>query len=253
MDDIPAYDEQYFAALREAVPKYRSWNKDQRIVDLVIECACDHESLSALDIGPGFNNLAALFAEAGFRVSTVDLNETRLVAAGKPNWPGVTALEGDGRDLPFVAETIDVITYNSVFEHFNSQDAKRALRQANRALRRGGFLVIYLPSRSWASYLLRRIHRCRMGTDPPGIDDTQDPTHQHWYSLSELMALCEPLFTLQRSMFLVYGTHNFPQLLRPIARFIQLILDKTGLSKSRFIGRLFSFRMILLLRVKKSR
>jgi ubiquinone/menaquinone biosynthesis C-methylase UbiE len=109
-----------------------------------------------LEVGCGSGIAVQLFAEAGARVTAVDLTpwavettRARLAAFGLAG----EVVEADGESLPFPDASFDVVFSWGVIHHTTDMD--RALSQLVRVLRPGGTLVLMLYHRHslfFASY-----------------------------------------------------------------------------------------------------
>jgi ubiquinone/menaquinone biosynthesis C-methylase UbiE len=111
----------------------------------------DFDALSekdVLEVGCGSGIAAQMFAEAGARLTAVDLTpwavattRARLEAFGLPG----TVLEADGEALPFDDASFDLVFSWGVIHH--SSDMDRALRELVRVCRPGGELVLMVYHR----------------------------------------------------------------------------------------------------------
>ena len=98
-----------------------------------------------LDVGCGTGALTRVLARwpGVARVVGVDPGRT-LIAKARELGRGLDTVvfrEGDGEALPFEATTFDVVTFDSVLSHM--RDPERALVEARRVLRPGGWLGIF--------------------------------------------------------------------------------------------------------------
>jgi ubiquinone/menaquinone biosynthesis C-methylase UbiE len=114
-----------------------------------------------LEIGCGSGVHARLLAQAGARLSAVDLTPTavamtkrRLELAGLE----ATVLEADAESLPFPDDSFDVVWSWGVIHH--SADTDRVITEIARVLRPGGRLALMVYHRSsitfWINYVLIR-------------------------------------------------------------------------------------------------
>lgn len=102
------------------------------------------EGARILDIGCGLGVYVRKFREFSDDVVGVDIDQKRL-AEGARTTPGL--LRAASERLPFPEETFDVIVLNEVIEHVTDDAA--TIREASRALRPGGVIVIYAPNRMY--------------------------------------------------------------------------------------------------------
>ena len=120
----------------------------------------DFDSLAGkdvLDVGFGSGFSVQLFAEAGARVTGVDLTpwavettRARLDAFGLE----ADVAEGDAEQLPFGDESFDLVFSWGVIHH--SSDMDRALSELVRVCRRGGRVVIMVYHRRSLFYVFYR-------------------------------------------------------------------------------------------------
>jgi ubiquinone/menaquinone biosynthesis C-methylase UbiE len=111
----------------------------------------DFESLrgrDVLEVGCGSGFAVQLFAEAGARVSAIDLTEWAVeTTRARSRAFGLEAevSEGDGENLPFEDASFDLVFSWGVIHH--SSDMDRALRELVRVCRPGGGLVLMVYNR----------------------------------------------------------------------------------------------------------
>jgi ubiquinone/menaquinone biosynthesis C-methylase UbiE len=95
-----------------------------------------------LDVGTGTGVLLPLLLKATDgegQIVALDFSGEMLRCAQAKGHP-VVYVQGDAQQLPFPSETFDRVICNSVFPHL--PDKRRALGEASRVLRQGGWLVI---------------------------------------------------------------------------------------------------------------
>jgi SAM-dependent methyltransferase len=103
--------------------------------------------LDVLDVGGGPGVYAAWFAGLGHRVHLVDPVPLHVQQAREVD-PRVTAEVGDARALPRSDASADVVLLMGPLYHLTERDDRLlALREARRALRDGGLLVVAAISR----------------------------------------------------------------------------------------------------------
>lgn len=105
-----------------------------------------------LDIGAGYGGSSAALAELGAHVVTSDLRFDRLTT-GRALWPGAPRACLAAEALPFGAAAFDGAALFDVLEHV--RDPQRALAEAARTVRRGGWLFVeFTPFYSLAGHHL---------------------------------------------------------------------------------------------------
>jgi SAM-dependent methyltransferase len=98
-----------------------------------------------LEVGGGESGLTALlFPQA--QVTNLDLNPEYAQAPCNQQ-KRVRFVCGDATDLPFENQSFDAITMFDLLEHV--PDDKKAVSEALRVLRPGGFLLISTPNENW--------------------------------------------------------------------------------------------------------
>ena len=98
------------------------------------------EGAAILDIGCGIGTYVRKLGELSERVYGVDIDAAR-VRQGEGGRLAVAVSE----HLPFAGRSFDMVLLNEVIEHVT--DDAETLREACRAVRPGGHLVIYAPNR----------------------------------------------------------------------------------------------------------
>lgn len=98
--------------------------------------------LRILEVGAGSGLIAHWFAARGHAVTAVDVVDERVVA------DGYEFQRIDGADLPFPAESFDVLISNHVIEHVGDLQAQRQhLQELRRVVRRDGSAYLAMPNR----------------------------------------------------------------------------------------------------------
>jgi SAM-dependent methyltransferase len=97
------------------------------------------EGMSLLDIGCGSGAFCEMAAKRGARVSGLDAAEP-LLAIARERVPEGDFRRGEMEELPFAKGTFDVVTGFNSFQYAASP--VNALKEARRAARRGGSLII---------------------------------------------------------------------------------------------------------------
>jgi SAM-dependent methyltransferase len=94
----------------------------------------------ALHLGAGRDALEVVPRIGAGRVISIDIDAAGLARNANP-----LRAVADGAELPFRAETFDLILCEHVFEHLERPE--RVLDECRRTLRRGGALVFHTPNR----------------------------------------------------------------------------------------------------------
>jgi SAM-dependent methyltransferase len=105
-----------------------------------------------LEVGCSFGSFVSACVKAGYDAVGLDPNEYGelvpvpvLETAQARVLPGSNRfVAGYGEDLPFAAETFDVVTLFQVLEHV--RDPRRVLQDAYRVLKRGGMIYFHSPN-----------------------------------------------------------------------------------------------------------
>jgi SAM-dependent methyltransferase len=94
-----------------------------------------------LEVGCGTGNVSSFLAQKGYIVTGCDIFSEALDLA----WPGFKKIRGDATNLPFEDNTFDIVGLFDVIEHF--QDDALPVREAARAVRKGGIVAVTVPAR----------------------------------------------------------------------------------------------------------
>lgn len=98
-----------------------------------------------LEVGGGQGGLTALLYPRS-HITNIDLNpEYAKVACNQQKQ--VSFICGDATNLPFENQSFDAVTMFDVLEHI--PDHKKAVSEALRVLRPGGFILISTPNENW--------------------------------------------------------------------------------------------------------
>jgi ubiquinone/menaquinone biosynthesis C-methylase UbiE len=106
-----------------------------------------------LDLGCGIGRHAALFAEAGFETSAIDLSKDAVEKAKR--WVSEEGLKvdfktGDMLSLPYKNEAFDCLLSYYVITHSDTAGVKKTVGEIYRVLQKGGECYLTLQSKdSW--------------------------------------------------------------------------------------------------------
>lgn len=107
--------------------------------------APDQTFQNILEVGGGQGGLTALLYPRS-QVTNIDLNP-QYAQAPCNQQERVRFVQGDATALPFKSHSFDAITMFDVLEHI--PDHEKAVSEALRVLRPGGFLLISTPNENW--------------------------------------------------------------------------------------------------------
>lgn len=96
-----------------------------------------------LDIGSGAGNMAHHLAQYG-QVFGIDYNPRPLPVAQQR---GLPVMQGSGNELPFLANTFDLVALLDTVEHI--PDELGVLYECQRVLKPGGKLIVTVPAFMW--------------------------------------------------------------------------------------------------------
>lgn len=135
---------------------------------------------SVLDIGCGrgllLKALRSKFPNASY--TGLDISE-RLCAISRENNPNAHIVCGDAEMLPFASDSFDTIFMTETLEHMLDYD--KAVSELVRVLKVGGFCVVTVPNRDWASYDFYDNIR----------DKSLQPIDDHYFRVREVQELLE--------------------------------------------------------------
>lgn len=111
------------------------------------------KNIRILDVGCGAGFLSNYLAKENFDVTAIDLSESSLeVARNRDTTKKVRYLLADAYDLPFEAETFDIVTSTDFLEHVS--EPRRVITEVSRVLKPNGFFFFHTFNKNWLSKLL---------------------------------------------------------------------------------------------------
>lgn len=126
--------------IREQRDRYRLELTDDAVLTAVSDC----EGLDVLDVGCGEGYMARELAHRGAaHVHGIDKSADLVAAARAASDPALHFEEGDAADLPFGAETFDLVLANHLLNDL--QDIQKPISEFARVLKPGGrFVALFL-------------------------------------------------------------------------------------------------------------
>lgn len=215
------YDDAYFADL---TARYRTRNRfARRRIANVFSLLGDVGGARLLDLGCGMGTFTVEAAARGAVATGVDPAAAAVAAAAH-----VAAAEGashatfvraDAAVLPVRDAAADVVLAADLTEHLDDVTLGRILREAVRALRPGGRLVLYTPDRQHLFERLRERGVMR-----------QDPSHIGVRTAAELRRAVEAAgLAVERSVWLPSHLPGLDLAERLLATVVPLLRRRIGL------------------------
>lgn len=190
-----------------------------------------------LEIGSGTGVHARLLAEAGARLSAVDLTPTAVeLTRARLQQHGLTAdvREADAERLPFPDASFDFVWSWGVIHH--SESTENVVREIARVLRPGGRLALMVYHRSsttyWIQYqLIRGVFGLRLLRESPEqvANRYSDGVIARHYTRTGLTALLQPWFDDVETDVMGQMSEAVPlpaRLRRPVERLVPLSLRR---------------------------
>ena len=162
-----------------------------------------------LDVATGYGFLPVEMLKLGFNVECVDKYKEMIEVANKyilRNNLTTKIHKADVTKLPMSNASYDLVTAQSIFEHFCFEEmTKKLIPEIKRVTKKNGLILIHVPIRS-AVCVLKKYYRKFIKNDLPkwAIDDDGDVTHKVWMSAPEYISEL-----LKQKMNIEYIRFNF--------------------------------------------
>jgi SAM-dependent methyltransferase len=219
------YDDAYFADL---TVRYRTRNRfARRRISNVLSLLPDPVGATLLDLGCGMGTFTIEAAARGANAIGIDpaaaaVRAAARVAAGE-GCPTARFIRGDAANLPVRDGCADMVLAADLTEHLDDVTLARVLREAVRALRAGGILVVYTPERQHVLERLREAGIMR-----------QDPSHIGVRTAEQLRAAVESAgLTVVRQEWLPSHLPVLNVAERLLARWVPLLRRRIGVVAER--------------------
>jgi SAM-dependent methyltransferase len=219
------YDESYFADL---TARYTTRNRfARRRISNVLSLLPDLAGATLLDLGCGMGTFTVETAARGAHAIGIDPAAAAVHAAAgvaaAAGHPSARFIRGDAANLPVRDGCADVVLAADLTEHLDDVTLARVLREAARALRPGGVLVVYTPERQ---HFLERLREA-------GIM-RQDPSHIGVRTAAALRsAIVSAGLEVRRQEWLPSHVPVLSLAERTMGRWIPLLRRRTGIVAER--------------------
>jgi SAM-dependent methyltransferase len=145
MSDSQGYDAARWrnfehAGWQEAAHQYHDWlgNVTARAIEPLLDAVGTQSGVRLLDVATGPGYAAVRASQRGAEVVGIDFSAA-MVDEASGRFPGLDFREGDAEALPFPDGSFDAVVCNFGILHFGQPE--RALAEAHRVLRSGGYLA----------------------------------------------------------------------------------------------------------------
>jgi len=177
------------------------WHSARRaiVLDWVRQRYPARDDLDILDAGCGTGLLLQQLQPLG-RVEGVDISEEALEFCRKRGLANVRL--ADVLELPFGAESFDVVTALDVLEHLDDDVA--ALREFGRVLKPGGRVFMFVPAHRWLWSLQDEVSHHRRRYTARKLRETVEGSGLHIERQSYVSTFLMPVIVLGRQWLKVW-------------------------------------------------
>jgi 2-polyprenyl-3-methyl-5-hydroxy-6-metoxy-1,4-benzoquinol methylase len=201
----------------------------------------------ALDAGCGWGYNLFLLAREGMEPVGVDIVQNDFLAArmiAEANGYEALLAGADVSALPFAADSFAAVAAVETFEHIYEPDRASAAREAWRVLRPGGALAISTPNYysiveagKRAIVRLGFLKRFFPAMCYPAGSVKREDYHPYRYHKpaprGEIARLLEDAgFRVERTRTIIFIWKNVPDVLFPLARFVESLLERAPLARN---------------------
>ena len=133
---------------------YNKFNEDKRLLSrhgqvefevtkkYILKYIEKNKRLNIIDIGAGTGRYSAFLADLGHNVTAIDLVQKNVSQIKEKN-KNITAKKGDALKLKFKDNSFDIaLLFGPVYHLFSHEDKLKAINEAKRVVKNGGFIFI---------------------------------------------------------------------------------------------------------------
>jgi 2-polyprenyl-6-hydroxyphenyl methylase/3-demethylubiquinone-9 3-methyltransferase len=149
------YGDRWYTAYDDPIALLRAESKVKApwIIDQIKSHFADTKPIKILDVGCGAGFLSNELAKQGFTVTGVDLSGDSLKVAQKyDQTKSVHYQVADAYQLPFLAESYDVVTAMDFLEHVDQP--QKVIQEFSRLLKPNGLFIFHTFNRNPMAYLV---------------------------------------------------------------------------------------------------
>jgi 2-polyprenyl-3-methyl-5-hydroxy-6-metoxy-1,4-benzoquinol methylase len=180
-DSIRAFYEQKYTTGREIFRTSKQY---------AIDCVPDGGNLNVLDVGCGTGTISNALSAKGHTLHGVDVSESAIACYRDRGFDGRVGDIETGLDFPDA--TFDLVFCSEVIEHMVSPET--LVREMNRVLRPGGYLVLSTPN---SAFWLFRL----LGLVGYTVSELQHPKHFQFFSQRSLLKVLKAAGLLPKQIF----------------------------------------------------
>lgn len=201
-NDLSIYSEYADEWWNPRAPRFHSLQRITPLRLAVIEEWCGNlEGKTVADIGCGGGLIAVPLLERGAHVIGIDLSAKSLVVAQNKALRRGRFMVADACTVPLANESVDLVVLADVLDHV--PDFERAIAEAARLIKPGGYVFTNTLNRTFRSWLLALVLGEGLRLIPPGTHD-----YRLFIRPAELIAAAE-----RHGLRLIHSQGEFPKVI----------------------------------------